>query len=505
MSEKVFSEKDLNTLKNEAFKELYNRSRSSSLAYFLIFLVLALTTGYVQKHTKAVIVVGIIILFLTIVRMAAALTAPNKYDLNPTRWKLQIRALTLISGLGWGGFTVLTIHLNTISSPISVFNLILTCGLVAGGTTSLAPIGSLMRYFIVIMILPILIYTAIIGEYSYSLLFVIYIILMSVIGKAAFTSYWENIKNNLLIKKQEDKILKSVEEITTNSGYLENSSKSLSDISGEMYDISSNMSTKSDNVASSAEKMSMNINSVSSATEQTSSNMGIIASAVEEMSISIKEISQRAGAALNVSGDGVKSVQSANEKMEQLTTVANEIGNMTGIISDISEQTNLLALNATIEAARAGEAGKGFAVVANEIKDLANQTSNATSKIKEQVTNIQQSVSESINKIDEFSNIVGSINQTISEVAASVEEQSVTSNEISIKAEEISSAVNDISANMSESADVTKEIAQDISGISTLAEDLSGKSVFIKDSSGEILGNSNKLITLAEKMSDKKQ
>ena len=62
---------------------------------------------------------------------------------------------------------------------------------------------------------------------------------------------------------------------------------------------------------------------------------------------------------------------------------------MVKVITSIAEQTNLLALNATIEAARAGEAGKGFAVVANEVKELAQETAQATEDIARRVEAIQ--------------------------------------------------------------------------------------------------------------------
>ena len=77
-----------------------------------------------------------------------------------------------------------------------------------------------------------------------------------------------------------------------------------------------------------------------------------------------------------------------------------EINNITDIIGDISSQTNLLALNASIEAARAGEAGKGFAVVATEIGNLANMSSEATSKIAGLIQKISQQVKLSIERTE---------------------------------------------------------------------------------------------------------
>ncbi len=69
------------------------------------------------------------------------------------------------------------------------------------------------------------------------------------------------------------------------------------------------------------------------------------------------------------------------EMIKRLTDKVAEVQGFVGSILDISSQTNLLALNASIEAARAGEAGKGFAVVAEEIRQLSEQTKQASNNI----------------------------------------------------------------------------------------------------------------------------
>ena len=74
---------------------------------------------------------------------------------------------------------------------------------------------------------------------------------------------------------------------------------------------------------------------------------------------------------------------------EHLGEVAEDISQVTTLISSIAEQTKILALNAAIEAARAGEAGKGFGVVATEIRTLADSVSTSAGRIAQLVDGIQ--------------------------------------------------------------------------------------------------------------------
>ncbi|MFM8802152.1 MAG: methyl-accepting chemotaxis protein, partial [Tagaea sp.] len=141
-----------------------------------------------------------------------------------------------------------------------------------------------------------------------------------------------------------------------------------------------------------------------------------------------------------------------------VTRLAEKIGDVTKLITEIAAQTNLLALNATIEAARAGEAGKGFAVVASEVKSLANQTSRATEEIAAQISGIQSASRVTAGGIREIGEIVERVDARSSSISGAVEQQSAATREVAGNIEGVSRA----SAETSDTSVALQGIAGDL-------------------------------------------
>lgn len=290
-----------------------------------------------------------------------------------------------------------------------------------------------------------------------------------------------------------EKMKSIIGDIAQNARELDDASKNILTISNVISTGAQSMSQTSHSVSTAAEEMSTSMNSVAAAIEESSTNISMVSASAEEMTSTINEIAQNTEKTKDSSRQAVARTKVASENIEKLNSSARDIGNVVDTISEISDQTNLLALNATIEAARAGEAGKGFAVVANEIKDLAQQTADATLEIKNKIENIQASTQETISEIEAVTTEINTVNEMIDGVAAAVEEQSVTTREIANNVGQAAQGIQEITGNVAQSSQVAGEIATDIAKVNDTINDLNAKTDEVNTCSDDLHKLSNSL------------
>jgi len=151
-------------------------------------------------------------------------------------------------------------------------------------------------------------------------------------------------------------------------------------------------------------------------------------------------------------------IQTIAELILELSEFIQSISSTTGVVKDIAEQTNLLALNAAVEAARAGEHGKGFAVVAGEIRKLADESKQATTKITTLITDIQQTTNSTVMATEEGTK----------EIESGISlAQSIDRN-----IEGLISLINDISTNVEGVISSSGKIDKDISNVGSYINEL---------------------------------
>ncbi len=149
-------------------------------------------------------------------------------------------------------------------------------------------------------------------------------------------------------------------------------------------------------------------------------------------------------------------MQTIAELILELSEFIQSISSTIGTVEDIAEQTNLLALNAAVEAARAGEHGKGFAVVAGEIRKLADESKQATTKITSLITDIQQTTNSTVIATEEGTKEIETGIDLAHNIGSSVENLIGTINEISTGVVEIEGVSKIISKGANETGDFVK-------------------------------------------------
>ena len=226
---------------------------------------------------------------------------------------------------------------------------------------------------------------------------------------------------------------------------------------GDIADQTTTMHKLAEDMSASASLVSDDSIAVAAAAEEATANVQTVASAAEEMAGTIEEISRQVGESASIATTAVQQAEKTNETVQSLAHAATKIGEVVELISDIAEQTNLLALNATIEAARAGESGKGFAVVASEVKNLANQTANATEEIGQQIGGMQDVTKDAVSAIEQIRDTIAQIDTITGTIAESVQEQGGATQEIARSVQEAASGNQEVSARINQVSNAAGE------------------------------------------------
>jgi methyl-accepting chemotaxis protein len=211
-------------------------------------------------------------------------------------------------------------------------------------------------------------------------------------------------------------------------------------------------------------------NEAAGSAEETSENVANVAASALQLGYSVRDITGRLAAATEVVGRASEMAHATNVMIVGLAESAGRIDQVVGLIRSIAEQTNLLALNATIEAARAGQAGRGFSVVASEVKALATQTAKATEDISGQISEVQSSTSQAVERIKSIVAIMTEIDSVTNEIAKSVTQQGTATEEISRNIDSAVSATQNVARNVAGTTVAIGETKRAATGVLEAAE-----------------------------------
>ncbi|WPC41448.1 methyl-accepting chemotaxis protein [Clostridium sp. JS66] len=297
-----------------------------------------------------------------------------------------------------------------------------------------------------------------------------------------------------------------ISSIMNSAGDISASSEELSATTEEITSMMEAANESTEQIAQGAQELSSTTEGVNASMQEISSSTSELLAKSISAQNSSDEITKRA---VEIKNKAAKNIEDGNaiykEKHDNIIKsiedgkVVEQVKIMADSIGNIAEQTNLLALNAAIEAARAGEQGKGFAVVADEVRDLAEQSSQAVLNIQNMVSQVKNAfdslsksgqdildyISNNVNPnyellmntgiqyekdaefiknmAEEISDSSKRMDNAVGNISGSAENISATSEESAASSEEIMSSINEITKAVSEvskSAQSQAELAQ---------------------------------------------
>ena len=195
-------------------------------------------------------------------------------------------------------------------------------------------------------------------------------------------------------------------------------------------------------------------------------------------------------------------VNHLSEKVKTLGERSNQINEIIRVITGIADQTNLLALNAAIEAARAGEHGRGFAVVADEVRKLAEQSSESAKQISSLISVIKTDTDETVESMDATTSKVTDGIQLIRDAGSSFRQIEQAVQGVSSQIQEVTAAVQQLSAGTDQMVTSMEAVARVSEVIADGTQTMSASTEEQVAAMEEITASSSSLTTMAEELQD---
>ncbi len=243
------------------------------------------------------------------------------------------------------------------------------------------------------------------------------------------------------------------------------------------------LKTNISNSSSSVQQIQSNVDSFANQLESQSTSINQSSASMEEIINSIDNIARVTSGRKELSESFVEAIKTGDNNSEETNNYIQEIlesamniQEIVNIINDISTQTDLLAMNAAIEAAHAGEAGQGFSVVAEEIRKLAESSSENAKLIQDLIANITDRIKKaseiSIKNTDSFKTIINGVRDFVNvfeEISNALQEMSAGSKEILEVNKSLSDVTFEIKDGYSEMRIGTQEINNSMINIDEIA------------------------------------
>lgn len=293
-----------------------------------------------------------------------------------------------------------------------------------------------------------------------------------------------------------------VRQVRDSAAQVASGSGQMASASEESAKVSVQAASAIDEVTSTMHEMSINVQNVVKNTQVQASSVAETSASIDQMVTSIQRVADTARLLVDISHrsreeaqtgmvtmekatEGLNrtshAIQSSAEIIDVLGKRADDIGKIIEVIDDLAEQTNLLALNAAIEAARAGEHGLGFAVVAEEVRKLAEKSTQSTKEISELIQGIQKEARQAVDNMEKSTAMVQEGLVLNKDLSFALEKISDVVSEVYKFSQEIGAATTEQSSGSSQIAKATNrltEITQEIN--SSVEEQASGSQAVVR-------------------------